>query len=331
MRRRDFIKGIAISAAGWPLLAGAQQLQSARRIGILMGYAEDDLEAQHRFAAFQDRLEQAGWTVGRNLQIDLRWGSGDIERIKQLAGEIVALKPDVIIGNTTPVSVALKGATASIPIVFVIVSDPVGEGLVTSLARPGGNVTGFINVEASMGGKWLELLKEMAPTVNHASIMFNPDTAPGGGKYFLPSFELAGTKLGVTTRTAPVRNVAEIEQAISNLAGEPGGGLVMMTDGFLTVHRAEAMRLAATYKVPSTYPVAAYAREGGLFAYSADYFDLIFRSASYVDRILKGEKPGELPVQVPTKFELVINLKTAKALGLNISQILLATADEVIE
>ena len=331
MRRRDFIKSIACSTVVWPLAARAEQFGQTKRVGVLMGYDEGDPEAQHRLGVFRRGLAEAGWMVGRNLELDLRWGSGDIERIKHFATELVALKPDVIVGNTTPVTAALKRATSSIPIVFVIVSDPIGEGLITSLARPGGNVTGFINVEASIGGKWLELLKVMVPTVNHASIMFNPDTAPGGGRYFLPSFEAAGVKLGVRTRTAPVRDVTEIEQAIADLAAEPGGGLVMMTDGFLTVHRAEAMKLAAKYKVPSTYPVAAYAREGGLFSYSADYPDLFYRSASYVDRILKGEKPSELPVQVPTKFELVINLKTAKALGLSISQTLLATADEVIE
>ena len=330
MRRRTFIAGLS-SAAAWPMVGRAQQASRVRRIGVLMGYAEDDPEAQRRVAAFERGLAEAGWVVGRNLQIDRRWGSADAERIKQFAGELVSLNPDVILANTTPITAALKRATSTIPIVFAIVSDPVGEGLVASLARPGGNVTGFINVEASLGGKWLELLKEIAPTVNHASIMFNPETAPGGGRYFLPSFELAGAKLGIRTRTAPVRNVAEIEHAIADLTDEPGGGLVMMTDGFLTVHRAEVMTRAASYKLPSTYPVAAYAREGGLFAYSADYLDLFHRSSSYVDRILKGERPGDLPVQVPTRFELVINLKTARALGLTVPPTLLATADEVIE
>jgi putative ABC transport system substrate-binding protein len=263
--------------------------------------------------------------------IEERWASADVERIQRFAHELVASKPDLILANTTPVTAALQRETATIPIVFVIVSDPVGAGFAKSLARPGGNITGFINFEDTMGGKWLELLKEVAPAVTRAVIMFNPDTAPGNGGYFLPSFEAAGPLLGAKAIAAPVRSADDIEHAIADLASAPGGGLVVMTDSFMTVHRSLLMTLGQRFKLPVVYPLGVYAREGGLLGYAPDYLDLFRRSASYVDRILKGDSPATLPIQVPTKFELVINLKTAKALGLDVPPTLTARADEVIE
>ena len=257
--------------------------------------------------------------------------SGDVEQMRTFAKELVALQPDVILANTTPVTLALHRATRTIPIVFAIVSDPVSEGLVASLSRPGGNITGFINMEASMGGKWLELLKEIAPGVKRAAIMFNPDTAPGRGSYFLGSFEAAAQSLAVEPIMAAVRSDADIERVITDLAREPGGGLVASSDGFILVHRASLVSLTARHKVPAIYGSQVSPKAGGLLAYGADNLDIFRRAAPYVDRILRGAKPADMPVQVPTKFELVINLKTASALGLEVPPTLLARADEVIE
>ena len=331
MRRREFITLIGGAVAAWPIAARAQQPERMRRIGLLMGYTENDPLSQTRIAAFLQGLSELGWSDSRNLHIDYRWASADVERIKQFAKELVALKPDVILAHSTPVTAALQRETTGIPIVFVLVSDPVGAGFVASLARPGGNITGFINFEDSMGGKWLELLKEVAPAVKRAAIMFNPDTAPGGGGYFLHSFEAAGAALGVKPIVAAVRSPSEIEKVIGDLAREPDGGLVLMSDIFLSLNRTQVMTLAERHKLPVVYWVGTYAKEGGLLGYGPDYDDLFRRSASYVDRILKGEKPSNLPVQVPTKFELVINLKTAKAIGLTVPPTLLTRADEVIE
>ena len=330
MKRREFITLLGGAAAAWPVGARAQQPERMRRIAVLTGYAENDSLSQPRIAAFLQGLSELGWSDSRNLQIDYRWTNADVERIKQFAKEVVALKPDVILAQSTPVTAALQRETTGIPIVFVLVSDPVGAGFVASLAQPDGNITGFINFEDSMGGKWLELLKEVAPAVKHAAIMFNPDTAPGGG-FFLHSFEAAGAALGVKPIVAPVRSPSEIEKVIDNLASEPDGGLVLMSDIFLQLNRKQVMTLAERHKLPVVYWLGVYAKEGGLLGYGPDYHDLFRRSASYVDRILKGEKPSNLPVQVPTKFELVINLKTAKALGLDVSLSLQQRADEVIE
>jgi putative ABC transport system substrate-binding protein len=271
-----------------------------------------------------------GWNNGRNLRMDVRWAAGSVDRMRMFAKELVDLQPGVILANTTPVTAALRNETHTIPIVFVVVSDPVGAGFVASLARPGGNITGFINVEASFGGKWLELLKEIAPRVRRAAIMFNPDTAPGGGSYFLGSFESAAQSLGVEPITAPVRSVAEIESVMTRLGREPGGGLAVMSDGFMFIHRGSIISLAARGNVPAIYFDAALSKDGGLLSFGADLRDMFRRAASYVDRILRGE-PADLPVQVPTKFELVINLKTAKALGLTVPLTLQVRADEVIE
>ena len=276
-------------------------------------------------------LSELGWSVGRNLQIDYRWGSANVERIKQFAKELVSLKPDVILAGSTPVTAALQRETVGIPIVFVVVSDPVGDGFVASLARPGGNITGFINFEHSMGGKWLVLLKEAAPMLKRVATMFNPETAPGGGRYFVPSFEVAGATLGVKPIVAPVRSPSEIDKVIEDLAREPDGGLVLMPDTFTFVNRTQVMTLAERHKLPLILWLGNHAKEGALVGYGPNYHDLFRRSASYVDRILSGEKPSDLPVQVPTKFDLVINLKTAKTLGLTVTPTLLARADEVIE
>ena len=330
MRRREFF-GVVGGAAAWPALARAQQSDHKRRLGVLMGYSENDPQAQRLFAAFRQGLIEAGWIAGGNLEIEVRWTGAEVERMRQLASELVAGKPDVILSNSTPLTAALKRETATIPIVFTIVSDPVGAGFITSLARPAGNMTGFINVEAAMGGKWLELLKEVAPGINHAAILFNPQTAPGGGEYFLPSFEAAGVKLGVKTNAAPVRGLADIGRVVAGIAERAGGGLVVMTDSFNAVHRGETMKLAAAHKLPTIFPGGSYAREGGLIGYGPDNVDLFARSATYVDRVLTGENPGELPVQVPRKFELVINLVTAKTLGLTVPLTLQAAADEVVE
>jgi putative ABC transport system substrate-binding protein len=329
MRRREFIAGLG-GAAAWPLTARAQQAERMHRIGVLMGWNENDPQAKAGLSGFTQALGELGWT-DRNLRTDLRWAPGNVDRMRMFAKELVALKPDVILANTTPVTAALLGETRTVPIVFVIVSDPVGAGFVASLARPGGNSTGFINVEAAMGGKWLQLLTEIAPGVKRAVIMFNPDTAAGGGSYFLTSFESAARSLKVEPITAPVHSDAEIERVITSLGREPGGGLVVMTDGFMTVHRAPIILLAAKSNVPAVYAETFSVRDGGLLSYGADYTDIFHRAAPYVDRILRGANPAELPVQVPTRFEIAVNIRTAKVLGLKIPETLLARADEVIE
>jgi putative ABC transport system substrate-binding protein len=300
-----------------------------RRIGVLMGWDENDPLAKAGLSGFAQGLGELGWS-DRNLRTELRWAAGNVDRMRMFAKELVDLKPDVILANTTPVTAALLRETRTTPIVFVIVSDPIGAGFVASLPRPGGNVTGFINVEAAMGGKWLQLLTEIAPGVKRAAIMFNPDTAAGGGSYFLTSFEAAARSLNVEPIVTPVHGDAEIESVITSLGREPGGGLVVMTDGFMTVHRAPIILLAAKSNVPAVYAETFSVRDGGLLSYGADYTDIFRRAAPYVDRILRGAKPAQLPVQVPTRFEIAVNVKTAKALGLTIPETLLATADEVI-
>ena len=331
MKRREFISLLGGAAATWPVAARAQQPERMRRVGVLMGYAQSDPSAQSFFAGFVQSLQELGWIVGQNVAIEDRWAGGDINRIQKFARELVEVQPDVILSNTTPVTVALHQETHTIPIIFVIVSDPVGAGLITSLAQPGGNITGFINLEASMGGKWLEMLKEIAPGVRRAAIIFNPDTAPGGGSYFAPSFQSAARSLGVEPITAAVRSNADIESAITALGRESGGGLVVSADGFMVVHRRSIILLAAQNNVPAIFFTPAFPKDGGLLAYGADSLDVFRRAGPYVDRVLRGTKPSDLPVQVPVKFELVINLKTAKALGLEVPPTLLARADEVIE
>ncbi len=329
MRRREFI-ALFGGAAMCPVAAPAQQSDGRRRIGVLMGWDENDPLAKAGLVRFAQGLRELGWN-DRNLQTDFRWAAGNVDRMRMFAKELVDLKLDVVLANTTPVTAALVRETQTVPIVFVIVSDPIGAGFVASLARPGGNITGFINVEAAMGGKWLQLLTEVAPGVNRAAIMFNPDTAANRGSYFLPSFQAAARLLKVEPIVAPVRSDAEIESVITSLGHEPGGGLVVMTDSFMQVHRVPIISLAARNSVPAVYAETVSVRDGGLLSYGADYTDIFRRAAPYVDRILHGENPAQLPVQVPARFEIAVNVKTAKALGLTISETLLATADEIIE
>ena len=317
------------SAAAWPLVARAQQGDRVRRIGVLMACDENDPVGKRRFSAFTQALADLGWTDGRNVRMDLRWGGGDINRIRALAQELVGLQPDIILTNATPATVAVQRETRTIPIVFANVGDPVASGIVARLDRPSGNITGFANLEASLGGKWLELLSEIAPGLKRAAIMFNPDTAPVST--YMPSFETAARSLKVAPIIAPVHSDVEIETAIIALGREPGGGLVVMPDVFMVAHRAPIILAAARNNVPAVYTLSDFARDGGLLSYGPDRVDIFRRAATYVDRILRGAKPGDLPVQFPTKFEMVVNLKTAKALGLTVPETLLATADEVIE
>jgi putative tryptophan/tyrosine transport system substrate-binding protein len=330
MRRREFIT-VAGSAAVWPLVGFAQQpANRIRRVGVMVGYAENDPEAQTRLAAFKQELLTLGWSESHNLKIDVRWASGDADRATTFARELVALQPEVIMSNTTPVTDALHKVTKTIPIVFVAVSDPIGAGFVASLPRPGANITGFINLERTLGGKWLELLKEIAPRVTRVAVMFNPQTAPYT-EIYLQSMETAAKKLGVKHYKSLVYREADIKEAISGLGRESGSGLIAMTDSFMTVHRKAVIDLTIQNKVPLMYYVSVAPREGGLISYGIDLTDMFGRAASYVDRILRGAKPAELPVQLPTKFELAINLKTAKALDLTVPPGLLVAANEVLE
>jgi putative tryptophan/tyrosine transport system substrate-binding protein len=331
MRRREFITLFGVvTAAAWPLTARAQQGEHARRLGVLLAFEENDPRPKAWLSRVTEGLAELGWTDGRNLRIDVR-SAGDVDRMRIFAKQLVDLRPDVILAFGTPVTAALKRETRTIPIVFVIVSDPVGEGFVASLSHPGGNITGFHYSEASIGGKWLELLIQIAPGINHAAMIFNPDTAPRHGKYYLPEFEAAARSLKVTPISAPVRNVAELEAVITALGREPGSGLVGMGDFFLYNNLAAMISLAAQNKIPAIYPWSDFAHAGGLLSYGPNLEEIIRRAAPYVDRVLRGTNPAELPVQVPTKFELVINLKTAKTLGLTVPQGMLVAADEVIE
>ena len=330
MRRRDFITLLGGTAAAWPFGADAQQSDRMRLIGVLMGLAESDHEAQSWVAAFREELRKLGWTEGRNIEIDTRWATADVESMKRLAKELVALQPDFILTSTTPATAAMLQHTRTIPIIFVLVGDPVGSGFVASLARPGGNATGFTPIEGSLGGKWVEVLKEIAPRVARVTLMFNPPTATFVEGY-LNAFKAAAASLGVEAILSPVYDMSEIESVISAQAREPNSGLVVIPDAFTISHRAEITLLADHYRVPAVYWSRSFAELGGLISYGPVLVDEYRRAASYADRILKGAKPSELPVQAPVKFELVINLKTAKALGLDVPVQLRQLADEVIE
>jgi putative tryptophan/tyrosine transport system substrate-binding protein len=329
MQRREFITLLGGAAVTWPLATEAQQPERMRRVGVLMGMA-DDPEAQARVTALKQGLQELGWTDGRNIQIETRFGAADAGRIRAHAAELVALAPDVIVGQTTPVIQALRRATSSISIVMAAVNDPVDQGFVSSLAHPGGNITGFMFVDFQMVGKWLEMLKEAAPGVSRTLLIFNPDTSPYYYVY-LRSFEALPRSIAVEVTAAPVRDTAQIEDAIAKLAREPGGGLIFPADAFTIVHHQLLIRLAQQHRLPAVYAFRSYVAQGALMSYGPDPYDNFRRSASYVDRIFKGAKPADLPVQEPTKFELAINLKTAKALGLDVPQSLLVRADEVIE
>jgi putative ABC transport system substrate-binding protein len=328
--RREFIALLSGAAASWPLSARAQQGERVRRIGVLMSFDENDPLAKAEISAFTQALAGLGWTDGRNVRMELRWYGDGINRIRALAHELVGLQPDIIVTAATPATVAVERETQTIPIVFVNVADPVASGLVARLDRPSGNLTGFALLEASLGGKWLELLSEIAPGLKRAAIIFNPDTAPVST--FMPSLETAARSLKAVPIIAPVHSDAEIETAMSDLGREPGGGLVVMPSGAFTIsHRRPIILAAARNNVPAVYFQSSFVRDGGLLSYGPDPSDLFRRAATYVDRILRGEKPGDLPVQFPTKFEMVLNLKTAKALGLTVPQSILLRADEVIE
>jgi ABC-type uncharacterized transport system substrate-binding protein len=331
MRRREFITLLGGAAVAWPLTARAQQPDRVRRIGVLMGYTESDPDARAWYAAFRETLQRIGWTEGRNAQIDTRWAAPDDgESMRYFAKEIVALQPNVILSSTTPPTKALLQQTHSIPIVFAIVADPIGSGFVASFARPGGNVTGFIFTEPTMAGKWLELLKGIAPRIARVAMLFNPVSAPYA-EYWLTPLKAAATSFAVEAIPAPVRDQSELESIIAAQAREPNGGLIVMPDSFTDAHRVEITSLAARYRLPAVYPFRFFAEVGGLLSYGVDRTDNFRRAATYVDRILRGEKPADLPVQAPTDYELVINMKTAKALGLAVPDTLLARADEVIE
>jgi putative ABC transport system substrate-binding protein len=310
--------------------AVAQGVGGKRRIAVLMGYAESDPQAQERLRAFKERLAALGWSENRNIVIDVRWGTADVARASAFATELAALRPEVILSNTTPVTAALHRAAPATPIVFVAVSDPIGSGFVRSLARPGGQLTGLINLESSLVEKWAETLKTIAPRVTRAAVMFNPGTAPYV-KYYWKPLEAAAPRLGMKVFPAEVRSEADIEKVIAALGREPGSGLIAMTDSFLTVHRKAIIGQAARHKVPAIYWFGSIVDEGGLIAYGIDYTDLFRRAAPYVDRILRGAKPADLPVEMPTTYELAINKKTAAALGLTIPQSLLVRADRVVE
>jgi len=327
MKRRTFIAGLG-SAAAWPVVARAQQGDRVRRIGVLMPYDENEPVVKPRVSAFTQALADLGWTDGRNLRMELRYAGADTNRLRALAQELVGSQPDIIVTVSTPATVALQRERA-MPIVFVGVSDPVAQRIVPQLDRPGGNITGFAYLEASVGGKWVELLSEIAPGLKRAAFMINPDTLPVS--FYMPSLEAASRSLKVELIRAPVHNEAEIETAINDLGREPGGGLVVMPDVFMEAHRAPIISAAARNNVPAVYWQSEFARDGGLVSYGPPVGDPWPRAASYVDRILRGAKPGDLPVQFPTKYELAVNLKTAKALGLTIPETLLATADEVIQ
>jgi putative ABC transport system substrate-binding protein len=326
--RREFIPLLG-GAAAWPLAARAQQDTRVRRIVWLPPGAENDPRAKTIGSAFTQALANLGWTVGRNVRMDLRWYGDDINRIGVVAQELVGLQPDIILITSIPATVALQRETRTIPIVFAGTTDPVATGIVARLNRPGGNVTGFAGTEATLGGKWLELLSEIAPGLKRAAIMFNPDLPPVSA--YMPSFETAARSLKVTPITAPVHSDAEIEAAVIALGREPGGGLVVISEGFTSAHRAPIIMAAARNNLPAVYAGSTPVREGGLLSYGVDTVDIFRRAATYVDRILRGEKPGDLPVQLPTKFEMVVNRKTATALGLAIPLSILLRADEVIE
>ena len=328
MRRRDFIQGIVAGSVAWPLAARAQQAAEIRRVGVLMNLSENDPEAQRLVATFREGLAQLGWTDGRNLRIDYRWSGGDVDRIRISAAELVALAPDVILAYGGSVVGPLQQVTRTVPIVFVEVVDPVGAGFVTSLARPGGNATGFSLFDFSISGKWLELLKQISPGITKAVVVRQPSSPGGGGQ--LGAIQAVAPSFGVEVTPVGLRDAGEIERAVT-IAHDANGGLIVTVSPLATVHRDLIVSLAARYRVPAVYPLRYFVVSGGLISYGPDRLEPYRRAPGYVDRILKGEKPADLPVQAPTKYELVINLKTARTLGLDLPPTLLARADEVLE
>jgi putative tryptophan/tyrosine transport system substrate-binding protein len=330
MRRRDFIKVVAGSVSFWPLAVHAQQSERMRLIGVLMAWPESYPRAPSWLAAFRGALAKLGWTEGDNIRIELRWSAADADRIKALAKELVNLQPDAIFSQTTPAISALARETQTIPIVFVLVSDPIGSGFAASLAHPSGNITGFTGNDPAIGGKWMELLKEIAPRTARAALLFDPAVAPQLN-FYMPSIKATASSVAVEVSPAPVHATEEIEGVIATQARTPSGGLIVMPDSFTNANSDLIIALAARYKVPTIFNDPLQSESGGLIAYGTDFAELFRRAAEYIDRVLKGDKPGELPIQQPTKYELAINLKTAKTLGLTIPPSLFARADEVVE
>jgi putative ABC transport system substrate-binding protein len=329
MKRRAFITLLGGAAATWPLAARAQQPAQVRRIGVLMPFAEDHPVGQARLAAFVQGLRQLGWTDGHNVRIDYRWSAGDSDNIRKFASELIALGPDVVMAFTSAAVTALRQATSTVPIVFAVVADPVGAGYVESLARPGGNVTGFAAQEYAVGGKWMELLKETVPHLTRVAVLRDSAIAAGPGQF--GALQAVAPSFGVELRPLDLHDPSGIEHGIAAFAKGPNNGLIVTGSPSATLHRNLIITLAARHKLPAIYYERSFADAGGLISYGPDFIDQCRRAAGYVDRILKGERPADLPVQAPTKYELVINLKTAKALGLQIPDKLLALADEVIE
>jgi putative ABC transport system substrate-binding protein len=329
MMRREFITLICITAATWPLAGHAQQTGRMRRIGVLVNAAENDLEKQSELRAFRDRLEELGWNEGRNIRFDYRWTDGRLDRLSVYAAELVSLSPDAILATNGPTLAALQKETRSIPLVFVQVLDPVADAFVPSLAKPGGNITGFSHFEYAIGRKWLQLLKEIAPRVNKVAVLWNPNNVAVNG--FMPKIKDAASALGVEPTEAHVQNAAEIEPVIAAFAHLLNVGLIVPPDFTTVVNRAPIIALTSRYNLPVIYPFRLFVTAGGLISYGINLRDMYVKAASYFDRILRGENPADLPVQLPTKYELVINLKVAKALGLDVPVTLLATADELIE
>jgi putative ABC transport system substrate-binding protein len=332
MRRREFITLLSGAAVAWPLVARAEQPGNVRRLGVLMSAQENDPEGKAQLSGFTQALAGLGWVDGRNLRMEVRWGGGDVNRARTYAKELVALQPDVILAQGTPVTAALQRETRTIPIVFVVVTDPVGDGFVAGLPHPGGNITGFLTSESAITAKMLELLGEIVPGLKRVAMLFNPDTAPGGGTYYFRDFEAAARSSSVEPITARARSDAEIEAILIALGGESGGGLIVMPDFFMFNHVEPIISLAAGNNVPAIYPWrSVVVRNGALLSYGPDLRDIVRRGAPYVDQVLRGAKPADLPVQVPVKFEMALNAKTAKTLGLSVPPSMLLRADEVIE
>jgi putative ABC transport system substrate-binding protein len=329
IKRREFITLLG-GAAAWPVAARGQQSDRARRVGILGASAEGNSLAQAGLAAFKEALQKFGWTDGRNIRIEARWGALDAVRTQVFAKELSVLQPDLILASTTPAAVVLQRETRTIPIVFVAVSDPVGSGLVTSLPRPGGNITGFTNFEDAVSGIWIEILRDIVPRINRAVLAFNPDTATYFN-YYLRPFEAAARSSSIEPVAAPIRTTEQLERVVANVGGTANAALAIMPDVFMSSHHDLIVSLAARFRVPTIYPYPYYVEAGGLISYGIEQTDLYRRAATYADRILKGAKPAELPVQLPTKSVLAVNLKTAQALGLNLSREFLLIADKVIE
>jgi putative tryptophan/tyrosine transport system substrate-binding protein len=330
MERRAFVGLLGAALAARPIRAYAQQSTRLRTIGVLMGLANDE-ESQARAKAIEQGLAKKGWVIGQNLQIEYRFAAGDAQRITNFSKELVGLHPDVIIGHSTPVVAALVATTKTIPIVFVVVSDPVGSGFVTSLARPGGNVTGFTNLQATISGKYLSILRQLVPNLARVAIMYNPESATNAGEYYFPPFVESAKEFQVTPIAAEVHSPSEIETSMSDLTTVAGTGLIVMPDNFTSLYRQLIVSVASRTRIPTIYPYRYFVDEGGLLSYGIDVLDLFRRAPDYVDRILRGAKPADLPVQAPKKFELVINMKAASALGLTVPRILLAGADALIE